>query len=225
MIGVAAPKRLIVQPIPGPLLKALALRRFRNQKAANAIVAVSLALATAAVFAVTAMTGTMVWKLQSRIVGGGAGASMIRKAAVSTFMPWHAVSLAAAVVALASISCVLAVSFVGRKRSLGVLKILGATNRDLVRLLAFESLYVGAVGVPLGIGVGTALVASWLGISAVSIWCYAVAILFGAVTLGLGVWLPVRLVRNANCAQLLNNRPVYAFSNPSCEKCGLCGGF
>ncbi|MFA6654341.1 MAG: hypothetical protein WCS57_00635, partial [Bacillota bacterium] len=53
---------------------------------------------------------------------------------------------------------------------------------------------------------------------------YAVSITTGLLTLIAGVYLPVRMIKNANCQQLLNDRPVYVVSNPSCEECGLCGG-
>lgn len=229
--------RISVLPVPSNLLRTLALRRLRREKAVAALISLSLALAIAASFVVTAMTRTMVWQVRSRVKGpslgtreeaakeAAKGAAMIQAAAIRAFLPWHSVSLAAAVAAMAAISCVLAVSFVGRKRSLGVLKILGGTTRDLTRLLSVEALCAGAAGVPLGMGAGAAVVGVWLGPSALSFHCFLASAVFAGITLGFGVWLPMRLVRNANCAQLLSNRPVYAFSNPSCAKCGLCGGF
>lgn len=225
MSRAATPDRAICGPVPAYLLRTVAVRRLRRGKAVAALVSLSLALAIAAAFTVTAMTRVMVWNIQARIREPGKGTAMIRAAAKRAFLPWHAVSLAAVVVASAAISCVLAVAFVGRKKSLGVLKILGGTARDLARLLYAEALYMGVLGIPIGMAAGMAIVANRLGLPAITPWCFVVSAASGATTLGFGVWIPMRLVRNASCDQLLHNRPVYAFSNPSCAKCGLCGGF
>jgi hypothetical protein len=55
--------------------------------------------------------------------------------------------------------------------------------------------------------------------------CFLISAFFGLAALALGIYLPLRLIRNGSCDQLLNNRPVYAATIPSCAKCGLCGGF
>jgi hypothetical protein len=295
MAGETRKERPRVPPVPLHLLKTIAVRRLRAYKAIAAIVSISMAVAIAASFIVTAMTETMVWRMESRVVdgigdagerhptgdtgeGGGIGeagdvgeggdigevcnicerggtgeggwfgearivgeggdsgesgqksgrelgAAMIRQAARAAFLPRHVVSLAAAVVALSGISCVLSVSFVGRKKSLGILKTLGGTTRDLAGLMALETAFMGAFGIPIGLCCGSVITAVYLGTQALSPWCFVVSVVFGVLSLTFGVYLPVRLVRNASCAQLLNNRPVYAFSNPSCAQCGLCGGF
>lgn len=253
MATVAMKQRTAVPPVPLHLLRTIAGRRIKASRAVAVMVSLSTALAVAASFTVTAMTETMIWKVEARVVGGpsaanerdltvdsgGAGdvgeagekggralgTAMIRQAARAAFLPWHVVSLAAAVIALSGISCVLSVAFVGRKKSLGVLKALGVTTRDLTRLLALEAVYMGAFGLPAGLAGGSVVTSLYLGTQAISLWCFISSTIFGVLSLAFGVYLPVCLVRNASCAQLLNNRPVYAFSNPSCAQCGLCGGF
>jgi hypothetical protein len=262
---VAMKQRTAVPPVPLHLLRTIAGRRIKASRAVAVMVSLSTALAVAASFTVTAMTETMIWKVEARVVGGPSaaherdlavdigeagdigeasdvgeavdigevgekggralGAAMIRQAARAAFLPWHVVSLAAAVIALSGISCVLSVAFVGRKKSLGVLKALGVTTRDLTRLLALEAVYMGAFGLPAGLAGGSVVTSLYLGTQAISLWCFISSTIFGVLSLAFGVYLPVCLVRNASCAQLLNNRPVYAFSNPSCAQCGLCGGF
>jgi ABC-type lipoprotein release transport system permease subunit len=229
MVAVERKARLSVPPVPLHLLRTIAVRRIATYKAIVVIVSISTALAVAASFTVTAMTETMIGRMESRVVEGGGGrelgAEMVRRATRAAFLPWHVVSLAAAVVALSGIACVLSVNFVGRKKSLGILKTLGGTTRDLTRLLALEAAFMAAFGLPLGLLGGSAITGFYLGTQALSPWCFVVSIVFGVLSLASGVYLPVRLVRNASCAQLLLNRPVYAFSNPSCAQCGLCGGF
>ncbi|HHX29526.1 MAG TPA: hypothetical protein GX716_11050 [Firmicutes bacterium] len=271
MATVAMKQRTAVPPVPLHLLRTIAGRRIKASRAVAVMVSLSTALAVAASFTVTAMTETMIWKVEARVVGGPSaanerdlavdigeagdvgevgdvgeagdigeagdvgeagekggralGAAMIRQAARAAFLPWHVVSLAAAVIALSGISCVLSVAFVGRKKSLGVLKALGVTTRDLTRLLALEAVYMGAFGLPAGLAGGSVVTSLYLGTQAISLWCFISSTIFGVLSLAFGVYLPVCLVRNASCAQLLNNRPVYAFSNPSCAQCGLCGGF
>lgn len=230
MVSVARKEKLSVPPVPLHLLKTIAVRRIATYKAIVVIVSLSTALAVAASFVVTAMTETMIWAMESRVVdrqadSGRLAVAMVRRASRAAFLPWHVVSLAAAVVALSGIACVLSVNFVGRKKSLGILKTLGGTTRDLTRLLALEAAYTAAFGLPLGLLGGSVITTAYLGTQAVSPWCFVVSIVFGLLSLASGVYLPVRLVRNASCAQLLLNRSVYAFSNPSCAQCGLCGGF
>lgn len=231
MLGATAAERVRIPPVPLHLLKAIALRRVSTHKAIAAFVSLSTALAIAASFTVTAMTEAMVWRMEDRAVGGlspeaaGKAAEMVRRAARAAYLPWHAVSLAAAVVALSGIACVLSVSFVGRKKSLGIMKTLGGTTRDLMRLMALEATFMAAFGIPLGLLGGALMTGVYLGPQAISPLCFVVSLVFGVLSLGAGVYMPVRLVRNASCAALLLNRPVYAFSNPSCAQCGLCGGF
>lgn len=153
------------------------------------------------------------------------GLSLADAASRRAFLPWQAISLGVLSMSAAAISCVLAVTFLGRKRSLGILKALGSTTGGLMRLFLLETGLMGGMGIPLGLLLGSGVAVWALGQGAVTVWCFAVSAAFGMAALALGVLLPVRLVRNGSCEQLLNNRPVYAISNPSCAKCGLCGGF
>lgn len=140
-------------------------------------------------------------------------------------LPWQAVSAGALLMSAAAVSCVLTVTFLGRKRTLGIMRVLGGTTADLQRLFVLETAFLGGVGLPLGFLLGFAFTARAFGVKAATAPCFLVSAAFGAAALLFGAYLPVRLVRNGSCDQLLNNRPVYAATNPSCAKCGLCGGF
>ena len=109
MVAVERKARLSVPPVPLHLLRTIAVRRIATYKAIVVIVSISTALAVAASFTVTAMTETMIGRMESRVVEGGGGrelgAEMVR--APGGLSSWHVVSLAAAVVALSGISCVL----------------------------------------------------------------------------------------------------------------------
>lgn len=149
---------------------------------------------------------------------------IVRKAALRAYLPWQAVSVMVALTAASAVSCVLAVSFLGRKRALGILKVIGATRPDLRRLVLAECWYLGYAGIPVGLVIGFALCK--LGLSApVPAAAFPASAVMGALALAGGALLPLRLTRNATCDQLLNNKAIYAFSNPSCAQCGLCGGF
>lgn len=153
------------------------------------------------------------------------GSTLAESASRWAFLPWQFISLGVLMMSAAAISCVLAVAFLGRKRSLGILKVLGSTTMGLRRLFLLETALMGGMGVPLGFLSGSGVVMWALGQSAVTVSCFLVSAFFGLAALAFGVILPVRLVRNGSCDQLLNNRPIYAVTNPSCAKCGLCGGF
>ncbi len=160
----------------------------------------------------------------SRVLMDDFARQTVRKAVLKAHLPWQAVSAMVAITSAAAVSCVLAVSFLGKKRALGILKVIGATRSDLKRLTLSECWYLGLLGVPAGLVIGAALCRFALGVPvpAVSI---PVSLSMGALALAGGAFLPLRLVRNATCDQLLNNKAVYALSNPSCAQCGLCGGF
>ena len=159
------------------------------------------------------------------VVSEISGRVLAEEASGRAFGAWQMVSFLVALMSAVAISCILAASFLGRKRTFGILKVLGTTTAGLTRLMFAEVALMGAAGIPLGVAVGLLLVVSSLGWPAVTVWCFAVSASFGVLALALGVVLPAVLIRNGSCDQLLNNRPVYAMTNPSCAKCGLCGGF
>lgn len=160
----------------------------------------------------------------ARVITPFSGKVSLENATKGAFSYWQFISLIVLLAAATAITCVLTVSFLGRKRSLGILKVLGSTVADLRRTMSLEAAYLGTPSIILGIFAGKYLV-RFLDTGSVLPWgAYAVASIIGALTLAAGVWLPLRLVRNANCDQLLSNRPVYVVSNPSCANCGLCGG-
>lgn len=153
------------------------------------------------------------------------GAALARSASSRAYSVYQVISAGAALMSAAAISCVLAVAFLGRKRSLGILKVLGSTVSDLQRLSLAEAAVMGGAGIPLGLILGFAIATLVYGAAAMAAPCFAAGLAAGAAALLFGAYLPVKLVRNGTCDQLLNNRPVYALNNPSCAKCGLCGGF
>lgn len=212
--------------MPLALHRLLAARRRKQDRAVAIAVSLGVAFAVASSFMTTAAIVASMRDLSARIVSGDTkGLALAEAVARRASLPFAGMSALTLCIFGSAISCVLAALFIGRKRSLGILRVLGVTSRDLYRLFALETLLLGGLGLPAGLVLGLSLTASLLGHSAATPACYLVSTGFGLAALALGVYLPLRLVRNGNCDQLLNNRPVYAASNPSCAKCGLCGGF
>jgi ABC-type antimicrobial peptide transport system permease subunit len=90
--------------------------------------------------------------------------------------------------------------------------------------MTLEAAFISLPGIVLGVVAGHYL-AGLLEIGDVMpLSAYIAAVITGILTMAAGVWMPLQLIKNANCDQLLNNRPVYVISNPSCANCGLCGG-
>jgi hypothetical protein len=121
------------------------------------------------------------------------------------------------------------ISFLRRKRHLGMLRALGMDSSELGLLLILEAGLMSALG----------LFAGW-GLAAALIWqlnrfhepalhlvpgAFAVSAVLAAGILVLGSFIPVTLSRRATVDQLLYNRRVYLSPNPSCAQCGRCGGF
>ncbi|HHY69918.1 MAG TPA: ABC transporter permease [Bacillota bacterium] len=160
----------------------------------------------------------------TKVITPLSGKTSLASATKGAFSYWHVASLLVLLGAAVAITCVLTVSFLGRKRPLGIMRVLGATVSDITRMMSVEAAYMGTPGIVLGVFAGRYL-AGFLQQGSVLPWsAYAVSITTGLLTLIAGVYLPVRMIKNANCQQLLNDRPVYVVSNPSCEECGLCGG-
>jgi hypothetical protein len=160
----------------------------------------------------------------ARIVTPFSGKVSLERATKGAFSYWQFISLIVLLAAATAIACVLTVSFLGRKRSLGILRVLGSTVSDLRRMLFLEAACLGTPGIIMGIFAGKYL-SRFLEGGLALLWSpFAVAAITGLLTLSAGVWLPLKLIENANCDQLLNNKPVYVVSNPSCANCGLCGG-
>lgn len=160
----------------------------------------------------------------AKVITPYSGKFSLESATEGAFSSWQAISLIVLLAAATAITCILTVSFLGRKRSLGILRVLGVTVTDLRRMMSLETAYIGTPGIILGVFAGKSL-SQLLDSSAVlPRSAFIVAVITGTLTLVAGVWMPLRLIKNANCDQLLNNRPVYVFTNPSCANCGLCGG-
>lgn len=212
--------------MPTCLVRLLATRRLRQSRAIPAMVSLGVTFAVASSFFTVAAMLASVRRLTSRVdPNDSLGLELIRDVVRRGYVPYVGIAALVLCIAAAGISCVLAVAFMGRKRSLGILKVLGVTNPDLGRAFALETLLLGGLGIPAGILLGLALTSIVLGSHAAVLSCYLVSASFGLAALALGALLPLRLLWNGSCEQLLNNRPVYASRNLSCAKCGLCGGF
>ncbi len=162
---------------------------------------------------------------RTTVMATDSGKKMIERAGKRALMPWQLASFLVLLAASFGVSCVLTAAFLGRKRALGILKVLGATKRDYARLMMLEGLCLGGPGIVFGFPLGVWAARFGFGKVMAGTWGFVAAFVFGLATIILGVYLPLRLVRNATCDQLLHNKPVYAVSNPSCAECGLCGGF
>ncbi|HHT85025.1 MAG: FtsX-like permease family protein [Bacillota bacterium] len=160
----------------------------------------------------------------ARVITPYSGTMSLKRATRGAFSSWQFISLLVLLSAAAAITCVLTVSFLGRKRSLGIFRVLGGTVADLRRSMTLEAAFISLPGIVLGVVAGHYL-AGLLEIGDVMpLSAYIAAVITGILTMAAGVWMPLQLIKNANCDQLLNNRPVYVISNPSCANCGLCGG-
>lgn len=153
-----------------------------------------------------------------------AGRLLARDACRAALGGWRNVLAFLPVLGAAAITCLLTASLLGRKRTLGVMRAVGGTTKELQKLLVFEALLTGAPGIPLGLAIGqvsSKLVwGTWLPSPAAILASTGIAL--GAVFLG--SLLPLLLLKNATTDQLLMNKPVYVIPNPSCAKCGACGG-
>lgn len=160
----------------------------------------------------------------TKVITPLSGKTILEREARRCFGVFQLVSFGVLLGSSIAIACVLTVSFLGRKRALGILRVLGGTAKDLRNMMLVEAMYLGIPGIFVGLIAGTASSNRIFGTFAYPS-SLILAGIMGASTLLLGVWMPLRLIRNANCDQLLNQRAVYIISNPSCASCGLCGGF
>ncbi|MBE3518798.1 MAG: ABC transporter permease [Firmicutes bacterium] len=206
------------------------------------MVSISLVVASTAVMAamVLGYTGTVVEATVARVRPASlgcddvcglvpsrsqfAGQSLARDACRAALGGWRNVLAFLPVLGAAAITCLLTASLLGRKRTLGVMRAVGGTTRELQKLLLFEAFLTGGPGIPLGLAAGqvfSKLVwGTWV-LSLPAILASA-GIALGAVFLG--SLLPLLFLKNATTDQLLMNKPVYVIPNPSCAKCGACGG-
>ena len=74
-----------------------------------------------------------------------------------TFAATYALEAAAVLIALAGVTSSFAALAWSRRREFGVLRHLGLTRREVLRLLAFEGAAAGSVGVALGLAAGAAV--------------------------------------------------------------------
>jgi hypothetical protein len=124
---------------------------------------------------------------------------------------------------------ILLLSFLQRKKQMGVLKALGLTDRDLRWLFLGEGLFMVVLGG--ACGAAAAQVLAWgagraLGVAVhVSSGAVLRALVFAAVTFAAAAYLPATLCRRAPVSTLLQNKRVYLDPKSGCVQCGRCGGF
>ena len=124
---------------------------------------------------------------------------------------------------------ILLLSFLQRKRQMGVLKALGMDDVDLRQMFFGEGLYVAAAGAILGVVLTAALVAAFGRLTGtrflISWWLVAWAIVLSFAVFRAAAWLPAALCQRASVSVLLQNKRVYIDPKTSCAECGRCGGF
>lgn len=220
----------------------LAIRGVRMRAFQMVFISLVVASTAAAAIMVLGYIGTVVETTAARVRAGNlvcndvcelesrgfspelAGWMLARDACRAALGSWRKVLMFLPALGAAAITCLLTASLLGRKRALGVMRAVGGTTKELQRLLLLEAIVTSAPGIPLGLGTGqlvSRLVwGTWLASGASLLASAGIAL--GAVLLG--SLLPLLLLKNATTDQLLMNKPVYVIPNPSCAKCGACGG-
>ncbi|MHB8945899.1 MAG: ABC transporter permease [Bacillota bacterium] len=124
---------------------------------------------------------------------------------------------------------IILLSFLQRKRALGVLKALGLDNDDLQAYLLLEGALMGLVGLVAGLVASGILIAVFnrhtTSSFAASPGPMVLAAGLSLVVLYAASWLPITLTRRASVNALLQNRRVYLDADSACAQCGRCGGF
>ncbi|MDP2858009.1 MAG: ABC transporter permease [Bacillota bacterium] len=120
-------------------------------------------------------------------------------------------------------------SFLRRKREIGILRALGMDAREAGVLLFLEGFVLAIVGTVLG-SIAAHLVIRQVGPAlpyalTISPWAPAKAAFYSLLVFVAATWIPVALSARATVDQLLYNRRVYLNPNLSCANCGRCGGF
>lgn len=124
---------------------------------------------------------------------------------------------------------IILLSFLQRKRALGVLKALGLDNDDLQAYLLLEGALMGVIGLVAGLVASGILITVFNRYTSSSFvaspWPMAVAAGLSLAVLYAASWLPVTLTQRASVNALLQNRRVYLDAESACAQCGRCGGF
>lgn len=203
----------------------LALRGARMRPVQLVVISLLVSATAAAATVVFGYAGLVVQVTEARVSSPEPrGVLLARMACGVALGAWRDVLFFLPFLGAASITCLLTVSLMGRKRTLGIIRAVGGSTRNLHTLLLSEAAVAGIPGLALGLGSGQVLLKLVWGTFCMSRSCLlgSSAIAFGAVALGSVV--PLVLLRNATTDQLLMNKPVYVIPNPSCSKCGACGG-
>ncbi len=124
---------------------------------------------------------------------------------------------------------IILLSFLQRKRPLGVLKALGLDNGDLLLYLLLEAVLMALIGLAAGLSASGGLIWYLNRHTANSFlpsgWSAGIAALLSLALVYVASWLPVTLTQRAPVNALLQNRRVYLDSTSACAQCGRCGGF
>jgi len=120
-------------------------------------------------------------------------------------------------------------SFLRRKREIGILRALGMDAREAGVLLFLEGFTLAVTGTALG-SIAAYLVIRQVGPAlpyalVIGPWAPVRAALYSILVFVAATWIPVALSARATVDQLLYNRRVYLNPNLSCANCGRCGGF
>ncbi len=120
-------------------------------------------------------------------------------------------------------------SFLRRKREIGILRALGMDARGAGVLLFVEGFVLAITGTALG-SVASYLVIRQVGpvlpySLVIGPWAPVRAAVYSILVFVVATWIPVALSARATVDQLLYNRRVYLNPNLSCANCGRCGGF
>lgn len=202
----------------------LALRGTRVRPLQTVFIALSVACTVLAAVMVFGYMGAVTEVTAARVPGEPAGQLVARSACQTALGAWTRVLLLLPALGATATTCLLTASLLGRKRCLGVMRAEGGTTRELGRLLLFEALAAGVPGIPLGLGTGEVSSKLVWGIWVASAPALLASTGIALATVLLGMLLPLLLLKSATTDQLLMNKPVYVISNPSCAKCGACGG-
>ncbi len=150
---------------------------------------------------------------ETTIYSGISGQYVVTQQIIRSTLLWHLVYTFGALTGVCAIACVLTVCFIGRKRHLGTLKVLGGTQNDLRKIVIVEAGLLGVLGLPLGFATGQILFKASFGQFLITPTAVAVPLLLGLGAMALGALFPIKLVRNATCQELLYNRPIRALSD------------
>lgn len=175
------------------------------------------------------LTGSGAATAGLRVVTARSPETMARSLVGGVFSSGRLAVLLAYIFATLGVLNVILLSFLQRKRPLGVLKALGFDNDDLQAYLLLEGTLMAVIGLLAGMIASGVLIWAFNRYTASSFLASAGSVVTAAVLslalLYVASWLPITLTRRASVNALLQNRRVYLDSTSACAQCGRCGGF